>query len=68
MSFLAKYPGRCAADCDDPIYPGDIVESVDGQLVHEGCIPTPAFIPEPRPVCPKCWLEQATNGSCGCDS
>lgn len=36
MTFLARYPGRCAAVCDEPIDPGDIVEYVDEQLVHEG--------------------------------
>ncbi len=65
MTFLARYNGSCAgAGCDDPIDPGDIVEYVDDQLVHEGCRP-PAE-PAPRPICPTCWMEIALNGSCSC--
>lgn len=37
---------------------------VDGQLVHVGCVP--ADEPEPRPVCPTCFLEIPLNGACGC--
>jgi len=64
--FLAKYAGRCAADCDQPIDPGDIVEFVDDQLVHEGCVPAPVVERAPRPICPTCFIEIALNGTCAC--
>lgn len=64
-TFLAKYDGRCAgAGCDQPIDIGDIVEYVEEQLVHEGCLP-PAEV-KPAPVCASCFMEIAKNGSCGC--
>ncbi|MAM53562.1 hypothetical protein [Microbacterium sp. UBA3394] len=67
MTFPARYPGRCAAaDCDDAIDPGDIVEYVDEQLVHEGCRPAPTVERAPRPVCPECFTETALNGACAC--
>lgn len=65
MTFLAKYSGTCAgAGCDQDIDPGDIVEYVEEQLVHEGCLP-PAEV-KPRPVCKECFTEIALNGSCAC--
>ncbi|WP_295851255.1 hypothetical protein [uncultured Microbacterium sp.] len=66
MTFTAKYSGRCAADCGDPIAPGDAVEYVDDQLVHEGCLPAPVVERAPRPVCPECFTETAVNGACSC--
>jgi hypothetical protein len=62
--FPARYDGGCAAECGHRVHPGDMVQFVEGQLVHVGCIPDEE--PEPRPVCPVCWLEQSVNGSCGC--
>jgi len=66
--FPARYDGVCAADCDSRIHPGDTVQFVDGQLVHLEC--TARLLaqpePEPRPVCPSCWLEISVSGACGC--
>lgn len=65
MTFLAKYNDECAgAGCDQPIDAGDIVEYIDDQLVHEGCLP-PAES-KPRPVCAECFCEIALNGACSC--
>lgn len=66
MTFNARYSGRCAADCGEQITPGDEVEFVDGQLVHEGCTPTPQVERDPRPVCLECFTESALNGACAC--
>lgn len=66
MAFVAKFPGRCAADCDQPIDAGDVVEYVDDQLVHEGCVPTPEVERAPRPICGECFTEIAMNGACAC--
>lgn len=41
-----------------------MVQYVEDQLVHVGCVP--ADEPEPRPVCPTCFLEIPLNGACGC--
>lgn len=64
--FTARFDGACAADCGNRIHPGDTVQYVDGQLVHHGCIPTEQPEPEPRPVCPSCFMEIALNGACSC--
>ncbi|MEX8058595.1 hypothetical protein [Microbacterium sp. 16-032] len=66
MTFTARYAGRCAADCGEQIAPGDEVEFVDDQLVHDGCTPTPQAERAPRPVCPDCFTEIALNGACSC--
>lgn len=36
------------------------------QLVHHGCVPDEKPEPEPRPVCPTCFMEIALNGACAC--
>lgn len=66
MTFLARYGGRCAGDCDRRIEPGDEVEYVDDELVHTGCIPAPEGERAPRPVWPECFTEIALNGACSC--
>lgn len=67
MTFLAKYASVCPGQgCEDPIDIGDIVEWVEGHVVHEGCMPPPEV--KPRPVCTDCWMEVALNGSCSCPS
>lgn len=68
MTFTARYAGRCAADCGEQITPGDEVEFVDDQLVHDGCTPTPHVERAPRPVCTDCFTEIALNGACSCAS
>lgn len=66
MTFHAKHPDRCAGSCAEPIEVGDEVEYIDDQLVHFGCTPTAE--PEPRPICPDCFLEIPLNGVCSCAS
>lgn len=67
MSFPARYGARCAADCiEDFIYPGDLIEYVEGQIVHEGCTPAVVVDRAPRPVCPDCFTEITPAGTCGC--
>lgn len=34
--FRARYDGVCAADCGYRVHPGDMVQFVEGQLVHVG--------------------------------
>lgn len=68
MSFPARFPGKCAAECGERIEPGDVVEYVDDQLVHEGCVPAPAVERAPREQCPGCFTEKAVNGACACVS
>ncbi len=63
--FPARYDGTCAVECGSRIHPGDMVQYVEDQLVHNGCVP--ADEPEPRPVCGECFMEQAVNGACGCE-
>lgn len=66
-AFEARYGGRCAADCGDPIRPGDDVQYVADELVHAECAPQitdrePARLrPEPA-ACPSCHLVHA--GDC----
>lgn len=36
-AFIARWSGRCAAECGEPIAAGDRVLFVDDELVHEGC-------------------------------
>lgn len=63
-SFSAKFHGRCAGDCGDPIRPGDEVRFVADELVHAECAPD-AEAREVRaepPVCPRCWTVHA--GEC----
>lgn len=62
--FPARYNGACAVECGHRIHEGDMVQYVEDQLVHVGCVP--ADEPEPRPVCPTCFLEIPLNGACGC--
>ena len=64
--FRARFDGVCAAECPERLHPGDMVQYVDGQLVHHGCLPAAAPEPEPRPVCPSCFMEIALNGACSC--
>lgn len=61
--FVARYPGRCHADCGEPIEPGDDVIRVEGALTHEVCVLDVA--PESvrvETVCGRCYLT-----SCDCD-
>lgn len=62
--FAARYNGTCAVECGHRIHEGDMVQYVEGQLVHVGCVPDEE--PEPRPVCPNCFMEIAKNGACQC--
>lgn len=36
--FAAKYPGRCAMDCGEPIAEGDAIRAYDGSYVHAECV------------------------------
>lgn len=64
--FTAKFSGRCAADCGDPIRPGDDVQYLADELFHTECsghhpAPPPRPRPEPAP-CGACHLVHA--GDC----
>lgn len=66
MTFLAKYPGVCAA-CDERFPAETEVEyDSDGDLVHVDC---PALVRSPlanRGVCPQCFMELPVSGRCSC--
>lgn len=64
MSFLASYPGVCAA-CDDR-FPKDteIEYDADGDIVHVDC---PALrTATVREICPSCFCEVPVVGVCPC--
>lgn len=66
MSFVAKYDGWCHG-CRQPINEGDRLEWVDGEVVHEDCVPDAVREEPPRPTCPTCWQIVSVTGACGCD-
>lgn len=67
MTFEAKYGGRCGV-CDERIKPGDWVAYSDDVVVHEDCDSSDSGRCRTRhPMCPKCYMEPALNGRCGCD-
>ncbi|MFT4288156.1 hypothetical protein [Nocardioides sp.] len=68
-AFAARYPGRCAA-CDAGIEVDDLlVYDEDRQVVHADCAESVnRHRIKPRPVCPRCFITKAANGSCGCDA
>ena len=66
--FEARFHGRCAADCGEPIRPGDRAEYVGEELMHEDCAEDG---PSDRAVerqlaraktCPRCFVTHA--GEC----
>jgi hypothetical protein len=64
--FIARYGGRCAADCGEPIRSGDWVAYVGDELMHEDCAdggPSDRVVEaRVRPACPRCWTVHA--GEC----
>lgn len=64
MTFTAKYRGHCDA-CEDPVFPGQEVEfTFDRHLVHAQCPESLDTFGNPRPVCPRCFLEVPVSGVC----
>lgn len=65
VALVARYGGRCAAECGRRILPGDEVVYVDDDLVHLDCegyaIARPRL--KVREVCAVCRLERP----CPCD-
>lgn len=59
--FEARFGGRCAAECGEPIHEGDQVVYEDDELVHVDCVGKPEPPPS-RPACPSCWTVHA--GEC----
>ncbi|MGX5770811.1 hypothetical protein ACWKWN_08675 [Microbacterium trichothecenolyticum] len=63
VAFTASHwHGTCPLGFDT-IRPGDVVQYDDGALVHRACWQRE----QPRPVCPKCFMQTALNGACGCE-
>lgn len=69
-AFIARWSGRCAAECGEAIAAGDRVLYVDDELVHEGCELEGLVAAEGRHgkvrsavVCTRCWLVRP----CPCD-
>lgn len=51
--FIAKYGGKCAAEDNCEIYPGDEVHYQDDELMHVECELRPEYT-GPTRICPKC--------------
>lgn len=68
MSLRAKYPGRCP-ECGNDIEVNDLLDyDADDRVVHAACVEGAVERTElSREVCPRCFLEKAANGACGCD-
>jgi hypothetical protein len=60
MTFTARYPGHCHADCGRTITPGDDVTYVDDELVHVDCTPRHE---RPVVICDTCHLTRP----CDCE-
>jgi hypothetical protein len=60
--FEARYGGRCAADCGEPIREGDQVVYEDDELVHADCEGKHEQQRPERPACTSCWTVHA--GEC----
>lgn len=54
----ARHPGRCP-ECEETFDVGEQVTKHRDGWGHVQC-------PQPRPVCPECFVERALNGACGC--
>lgn len=71
-TFEAKFGGRCAAGCGEPVEPGDEVKwADDGQrerVVHAGCDLVQERALQPGSVCQECWTERSVTGACQCDA
>ncbi len=68
--FEARYPGRCPA-CREQIEVGDdLVFNDDDVVVHFGCANRSAVpkIGQSGEVCPRCFIEKAVSGACGCEA
>lgn len=55
MSLVAEYHGTCE-ECEDPIIPGQRIQSVDDEWQHVDCNARPARV---ECVCEKCFLVHA---------
>ncbi len=64
-AFPARYDGRCAADCEDRVHPGDMIRKTDDGIVHDQCAPPrdPTELGPREVVCGTCWLVKP----CKCD-
>lgn len=67
--FTARYPGKCPA-CSKPIEIGEelvIDEEYADMAVHADCAGRPDPTLPAREVCPRCFIERAVSGACGCE-
>ena len=60
--FEARFGGRCAADCGQPIREGDTVVYEDDELIHAECEGKQEPQRPEKPACPSCWTVHA--GEC----
>lgn len=60
VTFTARFPGTCAAECGRRIITGDSVLFIDDELVHADCTPRDE---RPADVCGSCWLTKP----CDCE-
>lgn len=62
-TFRARFPGRCAADCGEPIEPDQEVGYIGDELVHAGCEDAALSDAEEHGTpCTSCWMVHA--GEC----
>lgn len=64
-SFPAKYKGFCTR-CDTEFPEGTLIyrDPLNGILYHVSCPDSVA--PARNEICPKCFMEKANSGKCGC--
>lgn len=65
-TFTARYRSSCF-DCGYDISPGDeALYNGSGEVVHARC--PDSDITNSTPVCTRCFMATAANGTCGCDT
>lgn len=68
MAVVARWVKKCPANCGTRIEVGDSI-AFDEELeewVHETCAIETRSVERVNPVCPKCFMEKAASGACGC--
>lgn len=69
MSWPARYEGKCA-ECGEAVEVGQQIEYADPpsagwrRVQHVTC--PESVEPAARPTCPRCFMEIALSGECGC--
>jgi hypothetical protein len=59
-AFTARYRGKCALECGQPVEPGQVIQYTDEGVAHNDCVVEDRV---KRPVCSVCHLQKP----CDCD-